>query len=58
MSRESNVLSVESFVTVDVNSSEKPVTYCRVGSLCPAIPCPVRQRTGTETRPYIGVVRS
>ncbi len=24
------------------------------GSLCPAIPCPVRQRAGTETRPYNG----
>ncbi len=38
------------FVTVDVNSSAKPVIYCRAGSLCPAIPCPVRQRAGTETQ--------
>ncbi len=40
------------FGIVDVNSSEKPVTYCRAGSLFPAIPCPVRQRAGTESRPY------
>ncbi len=46
------------FVTVDVNSSEKPVLYCRAGSLCPAIPCPVRQRAGTENPPLQWLVRS
>ena len=42
------------FVILCINSREKPVTHCPAGSLCPAMLCPVRQRAGTETRPYNG----
>ena len=50
--RNSGVCKV--FVTLCINSREKPVTHCRAGSLCPAMPRPVGQRAGTETRPYNG----
>ena len=37
------------FGIVGINSKEKPVTHCRVGSLCPAMPC--SEDNGRAQRP-------